>query len=104
MTFDITVDPSRLETTSTPRHALEGGYFRFVDATYEVSPRGAERCAVTLTSRYVAKSSVNVYEELWASAVVGDFQDRVLRVLAERFARWHREGRPVPVAQRGAPR
>jgi hypothetical protein len=104
MTFDITVDPSQLEPTSTPRHALEGGYFRFVDATYRVERAGAERCTVTLTSRYVAKSSVNAYEELWASAVVGDFQDRVLRVLAGRFGRWHREGRPVPVASRGEPR
>jgi hypothetical protein len=104
MTFDISVDPSRLETTSTPRHALEGGYFRFVDATYEVAEAspGGERCVVTLTSRYVARSSVNAYEKLWASAVVGDFQDRVLQVLAGRFARWHREGRPVPVAQSAA--
>jgi hypothetical protein len=98
MTFDITVDPTQLEPTSTGRHALEGGYFRFVDATYTVARLGPERARVTLTSRYVAKSSVNAYGELWANFIIGDFQDRVLQVLAGRFARWHREGRPAAVA------
>jgi hypothetical protein len=87
MTFDIAVDPTQLAPNSTERHALENGYFRFVDATYTVEALGPERSRITLTSRYVAKSSVNAYGELWASAIIGDFQERVLRVLAQRFER-----------------
>jgi hypothetical protein len=98
MTFDIAVDPTQLEPTSTGRHALEGGYFRFVDATYTVERLAPERSRVTLTSRYVAKSSVNAYGELWADFIIGDFQSRVLHVLAGRFERWHREGHPAEMA------
>ena len=101
--FDIQVDTAQLDPGSTERHALEGGYFRFVDAGYTVEPLGPERCQVTLTSRYVAKSSVNAYGERWASYILGDFQERVLRVLSRRFERWHREGRPAAVAASPSP-
>lgn len=91
MTFDISVDPRQLDPKSTGRHALEGGYFRFVDATYTVEPVGKETSRVTLTSRYVAKSSVNSYGEVWADFIIGDFQSRVLEVLRRRFGERHRE-------------
>lgn len=84
MTFDIAVDPRALAPNSTERHALEGGYFRFVDATYVVEPAGPGRVRLHLSSRYVAKSSVNAYGKLWASAIIGDFQDRVLAVIKRR--------------------
>jgi Polyketide cyclase / dehydrase and lipid transport len=84
MAFDIAVDPGSLAPNSTERHALEGGYFRFVDATYELAPRSDGRVTLTLTSTYVAKSSVDAYGELWANVIVGDFQDRVLAVIKRR--------------------
>lgn len=84
MTFDIAVDPRNLLPNSTERHALEGGYFRFVDATYVVEPAGPGRVELHLSSRYVAKSSVNAYGKLWANAIIGDFQDRVLAVIKRR--------------------
>ncbi|MFT3765488.1 MAG: SRPBCC family protein [Minicystis sp.] len=84
MTFDIAVDPRALLPGSTERHALEGGYFRFVDATYTLDPVGDGRVKLTLSSRYVARSSVNAYGKLWADAILGDFQDRVLAVIKRR--------------------
>jgi hypothetical protein len=98
MTFDISVDPTQLEPKSTGRHALEGGYFRFVDATYTIEPLGPARCKVTLSSRYVARSSVNAYGELWANFIIGDFQERVLHVLARRFEHRWRSTHPVEIA------
>ena len=84
MAFDIAVDPRALAPNSTERHALEGGCFRFVDATYTLEPRGEGRVKLVLSSRYVAKSSVNAYGVMWASAIVGNFQDRVLAVIKRR--------------------
>lgn len=84
MTFDIAVDPSVLPEGSTERHALELGYFRFVDATYTLEPVGDGRVRLELSSRYVARSSVNAYGELWANAIITDFQDRVIDILARR--------------------
>jgi len=87
MSFDIAVDASTLRPNSTERHALEGGYFHFVDATYVIEPIDAERVRLTLSSRYVVKSTVKAYGNLFGRALVGDFQDRVLAVLKKRAER-----------------
>jgi hypothetical protein len=87
MSFDITVDPSTLRPNSTERHALEGGYFHFVDATYTLDPIDNDRVQLTLTSRYALKTTVNPYGNLFARALVGDFQNRVLEVLKQRAER-----------------
>lgn len=87
MAFDIAVDPSTLRPNSAERHAFEGGYFRFVDATYELEPLGEDRVRLTLSSRYAIMSHVNAYGNLFGRAVVGDFQDRVLAVVKRRAER-----------------
>lgn len=98
MAFDIAVDPSKLRANSTERHAFEGGYFRFVDATYTIEPVDAGRVRLTLASRYVVRSSVNAYGNLFGRALVGDFQDRVLSVLKRRAERRVQEP-SAPVAE-----
>ncbi len=50
-----------------------------------------------LSSRYVAKSSVNAYGKLWANAIIGDFQDRVLAVIIRRCESLPRE-QPAEIA------
>lgn len=87
MSFDIAVDPATLRPNSTERHALEGGYFRFVDATYTLEPIDGDRVRLTLSSRYTVKSTVNAYGNLFGRSLVGDFQDRVLAVLKLRAER-----------------
>ena len=84
MAFSIAVDPSPLRQGSTERHALEAGYFRFLDATYALEPLGPGRTLLKLSSRFVLKSGWNSYGRFWASALVGDFQERVLAVLKRR--------------------
>jgi hypothetical protein len=98
MAFDIAVDPSTLRPNSTERHALEGGYFRFVDATYTIEPVDADRVRLTLASRYVVRSTVKAYGNLFGRALVGDFQDRVLAVLKRRAER-QAPARSEPVAE-----
>ena len=93
MAFSIDVDPTVLATSSTERHALENGYFRFVDARYQIGDLGDGRVQLDLSSTYVAKSSVNAYGELWASAIIEDFQDRVLGVLQRRL---EKKAAPAP--------
>jgi hypothetical protein len=87
MSFEIAVDPSTLLPNSTERHAFEAGYFRFVDATYVLEPLAGSRVKLSLSSTYVAKSSVNAYGKLWANAIISDFQDRVLHVIRSRARR-----------------
>jgi hypothetical protein len=92
MTFSISVDPKRLRRNSMERHALEGSYFRFIDASYTLEPiAGASsgdggRTRVVLSSRYEAKSSVNAYGKFCSSIILSDFQDRLLDVLRRRAA------------------
>ncbi len=100
MTFSIAVDPTRLREGSAERHAFEIGYFRFVDATYTLEPLGEDRARLALASRFVLRSGVNAYGRLWADAVVGDFQARVLAVIARRAERADRPPSPAVTAAR----
>jgi hypothetical protein len=84
MTFSIAVDPRTLREGSAEQHAFQTGYFRFIDAAYDLEPLSATATRLHLSSRYVIKSGANWYGKLWADAVVRDFQDRVLRVLKGR--------------------
>lgn len=86
MTFSIAVDPATLREDSPERHAFEGGYFTFLEASYELTALDDGRVRLSLASRYVLQSGMNWYGKLWARAVVGDFQERVLAVLARRLA------------------
>ncbi len=85
MTFTISVDPTTLRPNSTERHGLEGGYFRFVDATYSLEPLEGGKTKIELSSRYIAKSSVNAYGSFFASMIIDDFQERVLAIVQRRF-------------------
>ncbi len=89
MSFTIAVDPTKLRPGSAERHAFETGYFRFVDATYELEELGPHTTRLSLTSRYELRSGANAYGALWADAVVDDFQVRVVRLLKQRAAGLH---------------
>jgi hypothetical protein len=94
MGFSVDVDPTTLRPDSAERHAFESGYFRFLDAGYQLEDVDAEHVRVKLSSTYVVKTSVNAYGKVWANAVIEDFQDRVLTVLQARAERLP----PVPAA------
>jgi hypothetical protein len=86
MTFSVSVDPTTLRAGSAERHAFETGYFRFVDASYRLTPT-AGGTRLELSSRYVIKSGLNAYGRRWSHALISDFQARVLRVLKGRVER-----------------
>ena len=85
MSFSIAVDPRTLRENSSERHAFEGHYFRFEDATYHLVLVDDTHLRLELSSRYTVKSGANWYAQLWADAVFGDFQDRVLAMLKGRI-------------------
>jgi hypothetical protein len=84
MTFSIAVDPRTLRDGSAEQHAFKTGYFRFIDAAYDLEPLSPVRTRLHLSSRYIVKSGANWYGKIWADAVIRDFQDRVLLVLKAR--------------------
>lgn len=101
MAFSVDVDPARLRPDSAERHAFGQGYFRFVDATYRLEGLRPGWTRLRLSSRYVLTSGVNGYGRLWADAIVGDFQERVLAVLKGRAERGRAVHPPEPLAALG---
>ena len=87
MTFSIAVDPRSLREGSAERHAFETGYFYFRDASYRLEPDATGYTRLTLSSRYVIRSGMNAYGRLWSTALIRDFQERVLEILKARIER-----------------
>lgn len=84
MTFSVSVDPRTLREGSAERHAFETGYFRFLDASYRLTPTPSGT-RLELSSRYVIRSGLNSYGRRWSHALISDFQARVLQVLKRRL-------------------
>jgi hypothetical protein len=85
--FSITVRPETIRPVAFDQHVLTGGYFEFIDAAYDLEPLDAVVTRLRLTSRYRLTSKLNFYGRVWGDAILRDFQERLLAVLAARSER-----------------
>lgn len=81
VSFDITVDPKTIRNRVFDQHVLSGGYFSFVNATYEIEPLNDQQVMLRLVSSYRLTSKVNFYNRFWGDLLLQDFQDRLLAVI-----------------------
>lgn len=84
VSFSINVDPGSVGPRIFDQHVLNGSYFTFVDATYEISEEENGRTNLKLSSRYRLTSKVNLYGKFWGDLILRDFQDRLLLVIEKR--------------------
>ncbi len=84
VSFDIAIDPNTVRQKVFDQQVLNGSYFKFVDATYELTKLNNEQVKLTLSSSYQLKSTINFYGKFWGNIILTDFQDRLLSVIEAR--------------------
>lgn len=84
ISFDIVVDPKSVRQTVFDQHVLNGNYFTFVDATYELMDLPNGQVKLKLSSSYQLTSKINAYGKFWGDIILKDFQDRLLEVIKKR--------------------
>jgi len=81
-----------------PREALDehveinGAYFELVDGAYTLAPAPGGGTALSLTTRFVNKSRLTTYGNLWGRLVLGDFHRAILVLMKSRAERVVRTG------------
>lgn len=72
----------------TDKHISPDGEFLTIQSgDYVLRPVGPRLTEVTLTTRYVAKTHVNLYARLWGELMMGDIHDNVLSIIKARSER-----------------
>lgn len=84
VSFSIVVDPASVSPRVFDQHVLNGNYFTFVEAAYELSPTSTGEVRLKLSSSYRLTSKVNFYGKFWGDMILKDFQDRLLTVIENR--------------------
>lgn len=84
ISFNIKIDPRTVRQKVFDQHVLNGNYFNFVDATYELAELERGQTVLILKSSYQMTSTVNFYGKFWGDIILGDFQDRLLKVIKSR--------------------
>lgn len=69
----------------TDKHIAPDGQFLKIDSgDYTLTPLSADTTLLTLHTRYVAKTHVNLYAELWGEVLLGDIENNVLAIIRQR--------------------
>jgi len=84
VSFNIKIDPTTVRQKVFDQHVLNGNYFTFVDATYELKELRNGHVKLTLSSCYQLTSTINFYGKIWGDIILIDFQDRLLNVIENR--------------------
>lgn len=84
VSFGIAIDAKTVRKKVFDQHVLNGNYFEFVNAAYELNPNGKGKTKLTLTTHYRLTSRVNFYGKFWSDWILKDFQDRLLQVIQKR--------------------
>jgi len=84
VSFDIRVDPKSIGPNVFDQHVLNGNYFTFVNARYEIKSVTNGKVSLKLSSSYQLTSKINLYGKFWGDIILKDFQDRLLQVVKKR--------------------
>ena len=84
ISFKVHVEPKTVRQKVFDQHVLNGNYFSFVDATYELENLQNGQVKLTLYSNYQLTSTINFYGKFWGDLMLSDFQERLLEVIKTR--------------------
>ena len=83
--YDINVDPKSIPPTTLDEHVMIGGkYFDTVAGSYEIIPKGSNKCLVELSCTYRITTNFNFYSKVWADYIIDDFNTMILEVVRKR--------------------
>jgi hypothetical protein len=82
--FKIQIDSNTIGQKVFDQHVLNGNYFNFVNATYELETIQNGNIKLTLASSYQLTTTINFYGKFWGDLILSDFQDRLLEVIEVR--------------------
>jgi hypothetical protein len=69
----------------TDRHISPNGLFLKIDnGEYTMTPLSEDVTLLTLRTRYIAKTHVNLYAELWGEILLGDIENNILAIIKHR--------------------
>lgn len=83
--YDINVDPNSIPPRTLDEHVMIGGkYFDVVAGSYNIVPKGSNRCLVELSCTYRITTNFNFYSKVWADYIIEDFNAMILEVVRKR--------------------
>ena len=94
MTFTIHANPYDIPSTTMDKHIVIGGdFFDVLNGTYQLEQVDVHHCKLRLFSTFKLNTTFNFYAGIWASWIMKDIQQNILKVIKERS-----ESAPVPTA------
>lgn len=85
MTFTIHANPYDIPSTTMDKHIVVGGeFFDVLNGTYELEQIDPGHCKLRLYSNFKLNTTFNFYAGLWATWVMKDIQQNILKVIKER--------------------
>jgi hypothetical protein len=84
ISFKIRIDSKTVRPIVFDQHVLNGNYFEFVDASYELIDLKNGQFKLILASSYQLTSKINFYGHFWGDIILADFQTRLIDVLKNR--------------------
>lgn len=77
----------------TDKHISPDGQFLKIDTgDYTIRPISTDTTQLTLNTRYIAMTHVNLYARLWGEFLLGDTEDNVLTIIKDRSEAAHARG------------
>lgn len=88
LSFTIVANTEEIPPTTMDEHMIVGGkYFNVLRGTYAIEDLGDGSCRLHLRSDHVAITDFNAYASLWGGIIMGDIQERILKVIKARCER-----------------
>ena len=85
LSFTIVPNTAEIPPTTMDEHMIVGGdYFKVLRGTYSLEDMGGGKTLLRLSSDHVAITDFNAYAGLWGSIIMGDIQERILKVIKAR--------------------
>ncbi len=85
MTFTIQARPHEIPSTTLDEHIVVGGeFFDVLDGTYELEKLDNGNYRLHLYSQFVLNTTFNSYAGLWATWIMKDIQNNILRIEKKR--------------------
>jgi len=85
MTFTIHANPYDIPSTTMDEHIVVGGeFFDVLNGTYQLEQIDSQHCKLRLFSTFKLNTTFNFYAGLWASWIMKDIQQNILKVIKER--------------------
>lgn len=85
MRYRFVIPPGGIPREALDRHVEIGGeYFDLIDGAYELKPSADGGTELSLTTRFVNKSQLKLYGDLWGRMVLKDFHRSILGLMKAR--------------------